>query len=133
MGLNHLSGICGAAVLVFVLAFAPSIAQAHPGHGSHAPAHVSAQDQQATVDKAQSKNAAASVEVELVSSGQTGPGACLGHCCDGASHACCGFLLPQGLNDHGPVWRRSSERIGSAPAPRGLTPDALRKPPRFFA
>ena len=128
-----MSGILGAAILVIVLTLAPSVAQAHAGHESHAPAQVPAQDPQATVDKAQYQEAVASEDAELASSGQLGPGACLGHCCDGASHACCGFLLPQGLNDHGPVWLKSSGRIGSTPAPSGLTPDALRKPPKSFA
>ena len=131
---QQMIGFLGVASVIIALFLTPSIAQAHSGHGlSQAASSTSAPVPKEAGEQLTTRKV---VPQEITAKQDTpdkNASGCLGQCCASASHACCAFMLPQGLNDDGPAWLVSRDRVASTPDGRGLTPKALRKPPKSFA
>jgi hypothetical protein len=127
------------AALVLITAFAvPSMAFAHEGHharGSTKVVPVSAETR--ALNRAV---VAAAKEAALTTARASVPVAggvftdCGGHCCGGASGmACCGAALAADPCSV-PLFKTSVLfLIRDVPPPRGISPEALPKPPKTFA
>ena len=126
-----------AAMILSAASVVPSQARAHGGHVHAVPAaetgHVMAQHaskQPAVAGRTSAKLAKA----DLRNRGVPPTGGCADHCCGGANGmSCCGSaLLPQFC--FVPFLEAYSRFvIRDLPAPTGIPPDALPKPPKSFA
>jgi hypothetical protein len=126
-----------AAMIFSAASVVPSPARAHGGHVHAVPAadqagHVMAQQaskQPAVARRSSTKPANADLQNRGVP-----PSGCADHCCGGANGmSCCGSaLLPQIC--FVPFFETYTRFvIRDLPAPTGIPPDALPKPPKSFA
>ena len=132
-----LAGAMVAAILVIMLAVLPSVAYAHPGHDTPQARIVLAdKDFSRSTPVGQIENLALVKTVQSLEAvdhaDKLSASGCVGHCCAGASHACCGFTLPAGYDKGGPVFSKFSSSFANSSVASGLEPSALRKPPKSF-
>jgi hypothetical protein len=127
--------VLGAAIVMIVLSFAPSVAQAHGGHAYHAAAHVHGGHGQLAFD--QSERAAAQEVLQQAQQGQTEEPAssdrnCVGACCTFTCAACCAAGLPSFVQLV-PL-SRSATRVAFVPSQvrPDRAPESLRRPPKYF-
>jgi hypothetical protein len=127
--------VLGAAVVLIVLSFAPSVAQAHAGHEHHAAAHVHGGQGQAAADQAE--QSATPVPLQQLERGQADmPAAsdrnCVGACCSLACAACCAAGLPSFVALV--PFPQLTTRVGFAPPQiwPDREPESLRRPPKYF-
>lgn len=143
----HITGLL-AAVVLLVFALFPSAADAHLRHDR--PVVASVQKSAAAAPSrgivtAKISRPAAPVRYAYVSNlsadstlnarhdaNAQGDARCAGQCCDGACHACFAFTIPIGYDDGIPLFHESRDRIAEFRPETGLTPKALRKPPKTF-
>jgi len=137
-GANQKVGLLAAMVCMIMLFALPSRADAHAGHGGHAPAVSTSVPESEPVASSEKTSKPIAPNLRLVLSaadpatGQS-PSGCVGGCCGSASHACCAFTLANPPSDDGPIWTRSRAFSSTIPVPTGRDPTALRKPPKTFA
>jgi hypothetical protein len=139
---EQLARILGAVILIVAFAV-PSMAFAHEGHHARGTAKVvpvSAETQAVkrvvvTAAKgAELTTARASVPAAAGLFTDCGGDCCSGHCCGGAAGmACCGAALAADPCS-APLFKASLLfLIRDVPPPRGVSPEALPKPPKSFA
>jgi Flp pilus assembly protein TadB len=129
--------ILGAAIVLIVLSFAPSVARAHIGHQHQASVHD--EQGQATSQLASHGSewsaTSASLQQAQWNQTETPPASdrnCTGDCCLSACAACCAAGLPS------PVaflpFLRSITRVAFAPSQiwPNREPESLRRPPKHF-
>ena len=137
-GPNQKLGLLAAMVVMIMLFALPSRADAHAGHGGHAPAASTSVPESEPLASSEKTSKPISPNLRLVVSaadtatGQS-PSGCVGDRCCSASHACCAFTLSNPPSDDGPVWIRARTCSATIPVPTGRDPTALRKPPKTFA
>jgi hypothetical protein len=127
--------VLGAAIVLIVLSFAPSVAQAHTGHKHHAAAHI--HGGQGQTASHQFEQSAAPAQLQQVQRGQaeTPPASdrnCIDGCCLSACAACCAAGLPSFVELT--LFPRSITRIAFAPSQirPNREPESLKRPPKFF-
>lgn len=128
----------GAAIVLIVLSFAPSVVQAHSGHEHHAAvAHAAVHDthgQAATSDTGQAATPASSQKSELRQAETPAPSDrnCVGGCCSYACAACCAAGLPDSAAQL-PL-PRTTLRVAFPPSQTWASraPDSLKRPPKNF-
>jgi hypothetical protein len=125
--------IAAVAIVVAVLALAPSGAKAHGGH-THGAAVQQSAPVPVVMDTGSAAQSVTQVTPQLIASGEqpAGQNGCAGTCCKSGT-ACCvviftdqrGTALPSGI----------ATRIAfpQAPSWSSLAPDRLRRPPKSFA
>ena len=125
----------GAAIVLIVLSFAPSVAQAHVGHPHHAVAHIHGEHGHATV--VQSERSATQAVLQQAQRGQPEAPAssernCVGACCTTVCASCCTAGLPN-FAQLVPL-PRSARRVAFVPAEAkpDRAPESLRRPPKHF-
>lgn len=120
--------VLGAAIVLIVLSFAPSVARAHTGHQHQASVHGghgqgASQAASASLQQAQWKQA----EMPPASDRD-----CTGDCCLSACAACCAAGLPS------PVafiaFPQAITRVAFVPSQMwpDREPESLRRPPKYF-
>jgi hypothetical protein len=135
---RHIAALWGLAVILIAMTLAPSTAEAHFRHVAPISTVVhSAVPATAGVKAELPKPGVPSFYSTASSSDHNAAGSaahsgCTDQCGDGASHACFAFTVPIGSDDAGPAFHGSRNRIADFPIGAGLTPDALRKPPKSF-
>ena len=124
--------ILGLAAFLAALALAPSAAQAHAGHGYSG--HAAIQTDAAPTEHAGKAAAAQELRSAPAPAGTADDTSCAdrGCCTNGHSIGCCGFVVPS-LTMTFPSALSSSLLFRDAPPRASLAPEALRKPPKFFA
>jgi hypothetical protein len=127
--------VLGAAIVLIVLSFAPSVAQAHFSHPHHASAHTHGGHGHAAFNP--SERAATQAVLQQAQRGQTETPAssdrnCVGACCTFACAACCAAGLPN-FAQLVPL-PRSTTRVAFVPSQirPDRAPDSLRRPPKYF-
>ena len=129
--------ILGAAIVLIVLSFAPSVAQAHIGHQHQASVHGVMGQLASHAASHASERPATPASLQRAQWGQAGtlPASdrnCTGGCCFFACAACCAAGLPS------PVafvpFPRSITRVAFAPSQMwpDREPESLRRPPKHF-
>ena len=129
--------ILGAAIVLIVLSFAPSVAQAHTGHQHHASVHGGHDQLAPEAAWHEYERPATPASLQQAQWGQAGtlPASdrnCTGGCCQFACAACCAAGLPS------PVafvpFPRSITRVAFAPSQiwPNREPESLRRPPKHF-
>jgi hypothetical protein len=129
--------ILGAAIVLIVLSFAPSVAQAHIGHQHEASVHGGMGQLASHATAHASERPATSASLQQAQWGQAGtlPASdrnCTGGCCFFACAACCAAGLPS------PVafvpFPRTITRVAFAPSQMwpDREPESLRRPPKPF-
>ena len=127
--------VLGAAIVLIVLSFAPSVAQAHTGHMYHAAAHVhGGQGQAASHQFEQSATPAPSQPVQW-GQAETPPASdrnCVDGCCLSACAACCAAGLPSSVELV--LFSRSMTRVAFVPSQiwPNREPESFRRPPKYF-
>jgi hypothetical protein len=130
------SGILGAAILLIALSFMSSTAKAHAGHahGSQPAAstshHVDGGDASGQI--ADKSDQAELTEANASDSPIT-PAGCNGGCCTGAACAACVAIAFVESPVFSPPILASSIVLLDARPSSSVSPDGLRKPPKFFA
>jgi hypothetical protein len=136
--------ILGAAIVLVVLSFAPSVAQAHTGHQHQASVHggqgqaaseaASLESERPATESERSATPASLEQAQWKQAG-TPPDSdrnCTGGCCWFACAACCAAGLPS------PVafvaFPREITRVAFAPSQMwpDRAPESLRRPPKYF-
>ena len=127
--------VLGAAIVLIVLSFAPSVAQAHVGHPHHAVAHVHGGHAQASFDRADRPMTQA--VLQQAQRGQTeipvsSDRNCVGACCTSVCASCCAAGLPNFVQLV-PL-SRSTTRVAFVPSQirPDRAPESLRRPPKYF-
>jgi hypothetical protein len=129
--------ILGAAIVLIVLSFAPSVAQAHAGHQHQASVHGGQAEgaSQAASHASERPATPASLQQAQWKQTETPPASdrnCTGDCCLSACAACCAAGLPS------PVafvpFPPSITRVAFAPSQAwpDREPESLRRPPKYF-
>jgi hypothetical protein len=129
--------VLGAAIVLIVLSFAPSVAQAHVGHQHQASVHGSQDEGASQAASHASERPARPASLQQAQWKQTGtPPAsdrnCTGDCCLSACAACCAAGLPS------PVafvaFPQVITRVAFAPSQMwpDRAPESLRRPPKYF-
>jgi hypothetical protein len=136
-GPNQKVGLLAAMVCMIMLLALPSRADAHAGHGGHAPAVSTSVPESEPVASSEKISKPIALNLRLAVSAadpatDQSPSGCVGCCCDSASHACCAFALSNPPSDDGPDWIRARACNATIPVPTGCDPTALRKPPKTF-
>ena len=130
-------------MVVFIAAFAvPSVVMAHDGHAHHR-APVVAKATASSPDVTPSMNIPVTRAGEEVisiftvgplSEAPNAPANCGGRCCGGITGmACCGVALAPNPFEICPILRFVPCVFKQALPAHGLPPEALPKPPKFFA
>ena len=129
--------ILGAAIVLIALSFAPSVAQAHPGHQQHASSDGGQGHDAPQATSHQSDGTATAASLQQAPWNQAGklPSSdrnCAGGCCSSACTACCVTGLPTGLALV--PYPRSTARVGFVPSQiwPDREPELLRRPPKYF-
>ena len=126
--------VLGAAIVLIVLLFAPSVAQAHTGHQHQVSVH-GGQGSQAASHEFERLATSASLQQAQWKQAEMPPASdrnCTGDCCLSACAACCAAGLPS------PVafvpFPRSITRVAFAPSQiwPNREPESLRRPPKYF-
>jgi hypothetical protein len=125
------------AVVVLTGSLMPSLAHAHGGHahstsavskGSHLERQANQQQCVAKFSIVRLAHAVAQRHPAPVTDG------CAEHCCGGANGmSCCGAALPAQVCSLPFVEMETRLIVRDIPAPTGIPPDALPKPPKSFA
>ncbi len=127
--------ILGAAIVLIVLSFAPSVAEAHVGHQHQASVHGGQVRHQAASHASERSATPASLQQAQWKQAGMPPASdrnCTGGCCLFACAACCAAGLPS------PVafvpFPRSITRVAFAPSQvwPDREPKSLRRPPKYF-
>jgi len=132
---QRIMSVLGAAIVLIVLSFVPSVAQAHVGHPHHAVAHIHGDYGHAIVVR--SERSATQVVLQQAPRGQTEVPAssdrnCVGACCTTVCSACSAAGLPN-FAQIVPL-PRSTTRVAFVPAQMKpvRAPESLRRPPKHF-
>lgn len=121
----------GAMIVLIVLSFASSTAEAHGGH-DHGPATVVSDGASAPVGAVAAAVLKQTIaEAGTVSQGKT-EGSCIGGCCGNAQCASCAFVLASAVPQF--VALNASVRVllPDMDAKSGIGPQDLSRPPRTF-
>lgn len=134
--MRHLRRFIGAMIVTIAFLAASSAAQAHGGHDHVASAETqtsAAQDAHGVSSKAQDAASVGNVSTQMETrSHPDGRTRCLGGCCSSA-HMCCAINLPAWVSEIFPAHSGASRLFAQVLLRDGLSPGALRKPPRSFA
>jgi CsoR family transcriptional regulator, copper-sensing transcriptional repressor len=137
MAKQQIMRILGAAIVLIVLSFAPSVVQAHTGHEHHAAAQAAVQGGHGQAASQESGQAGAPASLQQAQLGQTEMPApssrdCVGGCCSFACASCCAAGLPSSV-ELVPL-PRTVMRVSfpSSQARASRAPDSLRRPPKRF-
>jgi hypothetical protein len=131
----QLRRLLGAVIVMIAFLGASSGAQAHSGH-EHAPAPQLSLRSTASADAIPASDHA--VHASEIAAKAAIPAAsksskpCMGGCCSRA-HACCSFNISNTLAGASPAGLFRVQAFVEPPLRDGLSPEALRKPPRAFA
>ena len=126
--------ILGAAIVLIVLSFAPSVVQAHTGHPHHAGASAAVHSGHGQVASHESRQAATSASLLRAQLGQTeipAPSSrdCGAGCC---SCACATAGLPSSVEHL--AFPRTIMRVAFLPSQTWASrePGSLKRPPKYF-
>ena len=129
--------ILGAAIVLIVLSFAPSVAEAHVGHQHQASIHDGQGQTASQVASHESERSATAASLQQAQWKQTGtPPAsdrnCTGDCCLSACAACCAAGLPSPVEFV--AFPRAITRVAFVPSQvwPDREPESLRRPPKHF-
>jgi len=130
--------VLGAAIVLIVLSFAPSVVQAHTGHEHHGAAqaavHGGHHGQAASQESGQAAAPASLQQAQLGQTEMPAPSSrdCVGGCCSSACASCCAAGLPSSV-ELVPL-PRTVMRVSfpSSQARASRAPDSLRRPPKHF-
>jgi hypothetical protein len=129
--------VLGAAIVLIVLSFAPSVAEAHVGHQHQASIHDGQGQTASQVASHESERSATAASLQQAQWKQTGtPPAsdrnCTGDCCLSACAACCAAGLPCPVEFA--AFPRTITRVAFGPSQMwpGREPESLRRPPKYF-
>jgi hypothetical protein len=130
--------ILGAAIVLILLSFAPSVVQAHTGHEHHAAAQAVVHGGHGQAASHEPEQAVTPASVQKAEMGQTETPApsgrnCIGGCCSYACASCCAAGLPSSL-EHLP-FPRTTMRVASPPSQTWASraPASLKRPPKHLA
>jgi hypothetical protein len=130
--------VLGAAIVLIVLSFAPSVVQAHSGHEHHAAAaqaaihgdhgHAASSESEPAVTPASLQKAEMGQPETPTPSGRN----CVGVCCSSAFACCCAAGLPASM-EYVP-FPCTVTRVSFPPPQTWVSraPDSLKRPPKHF-
>jgi len=128
--------VLGAAIVLIVLCFAPSVVQAHSGHQHHAAA-AQAAVHGGHAAPSESEPAVTPASLQKAEMGQTETPApssrnCVGGCCSSACACCCAAGLPSSVEHVS--FPRTAMRVAFPPPQTwaSRTPASLKRPPKHF-